>query len=53
MSARKRGDSKLLPVTSAAEVRHLTGPVTDRTMTAILNGAIVRGPGGRGSIRPR
>jgi hypothetical protein len=37
MPAHKRGDSKLLPVTSAAEVRHLTGPVADHTIAAILD----------------
>jgi hypothetical protein len=37
MPARKRGDSGHLPVTSAAEVRHLTGPVTDGTIAAILD----------------
>jgi len=37
MPKRKRGDSKLLPVTSASEVRHLAGPVTDHTIAAILN----------------
>jgi hypothetical protein len=37
MPAHKRGDSGHLPVTSAAEVRHLTGPVTDHTIAAILH----------------
>ena len=37
MPKRKRGDSKLLPVTSASEVRNLAGPVTDHTIAAILN----------------
>jgi hypothetical protein len=37
MPAHKRGDSGDLPVTSAAEVRHLTGPVTDHTIAAILD----------------
>jgi hypothetical protein len=37
MPKRKTGDSKLLPVTSASEIRHLAGPVTDHTTAAILN----------------
>jgi hypothetical protein len=37
MPMRKKGDSKFLPVTSATEVRHLAGPVTDHTIAAILN----------------
>jgi hypothetical protein len=32
----KKGDSKEFPVTSAAEVRHLAGPVGDDTISAIL-----------------
>jgi hypothetical protein len=34
---RKKDDSKFLPVTSATDVRHLAGPVTDHTIAAILN----------------
>jgi len=37
MPKHKRGDSKLLPVTSAAEIRQMAGPVTDHTIVAILN----------------
>ena len=37
MPKHKRGDSKLLPVTSAAEIRQMAGPVTDHTIAAILN----------------
>jgi hypothetical protein len=33
---RTKGDSKVLPVTSSAEVRHLVGPVGDDTVLAIL-----------------
>ena len=36
MPVHKKGDSKLLPVTSSTEVRHLVGPVTDATVLAIL-----------------
>jgi hypothetical protein len=36
MPERKKGDSKLLPVTSSEEVRHLVGPVADQTVLAIL-----------------
>jgi hypothetical protein len=32
----KKGDSKVLPVTSSDEVRHLVGPVADDTILAIL-----------------
>jgi hypothetical protein len=32
----KKGESKLLPVISSAEVRHLVGPVSDETVLAIL-----------------
>jgi hypothetical protein len=35
MPQRKKGDSKVLPVTSI-EVRHVVGPVTDDTISAIL-----------------
>ena len=31
-----KGDSKVLPVTSSTEVRHLFGPVADDTILAIL-----------------
>ncbi len=31
------GDSRHLPVTSAEEVRHFTGPVADHTVVEILN----------------
>jgi hypothetical protein len=31
-----KGDSKVLPVTSLIEVRHVVGPVTDDTISAIL-----------------
>jgi hypothetical protein len=31
-----KGDSKVLPVTSSVEVRHVVGPVTDDTISAIL-----------------
>jgi hypothetical protein len=37
MPVRKRGDSGHLAVTTATEVRHLTGPVTDHTIAAILD----------------
>jgi hypothetical protein len=33
---KKKGDSKVLPVTSSAEIRHFVGPVTDDTVLAIL-----------------
>jgi hypothetical protein len=33
---RKKDDSKDFPVASAVEVRHLTGPVGDDTISAIL-----------------
>jgi hypothetical protein len=36
MAKHKKGDTKLLPATSSAEVRHLVGPVTDDTVLAIL-----------------
>lgn len=36
MPERKKGDSKVLPVTSSDEVRHLVGPVADDTVLAIL-----------------
>jgi hypothetical protein len=36
MPERKKGDSKVLPVTSSEEVRHLVGPVADDTVLAIL-----------------
>lgn len=36
MPAPRKGNSKALPVTSAAEVRHLAGPVADETVMAIL-----------------
>ena len=36
MPERRKGDSKTLPITSSAEVRHLVGPVTDATVLAIL-----------------
>jgi len=36
MSRSKKGDSKALPV-SSNEVRHVVGPVTDDTISAILN----------------
>jgi hypothetical protein len=32
----KKGDSKVLPVTSSVEVRHVVGSVTDDTISAIL-----------------
>jgi hypothetical protein len=35
MPQRNKGDSKVLPVTSI-EVRHVVGPVTDDTISAIL-----------------
>jgi hypothetical protein len=31
-----KGDSKVLPVTSSMEVRHVVGPVTDDTISAVL-----------------
>jgi hypothetical protein len=31
-----KGNSRVLPVISSIEVRHLVGPVTDDTMAAIL-----------------
>jgi hypothetical protein len=36
MRRSKKGDSKVLPVTSSIEVRHMVGPVTDDTISAIL-----------------
>lgn len=36
MAGHKKGDSKAMPVTSSDEVRHLVGPVTDDTISAIL-----------------
>jgi hypothetical protein len=36
MPNRKKGDSGVLPVTSATEVRHFAGPVADDTIAAIL-----------------
>lgn len=37
MSNVKKGDSGRVPVTSAPEVRHFTGPIDDSTVMAILN----------------
>lgn len=36
MPGYKKGDSKVMPVTSSVEVRHLVGPVADDTISAIL-----------------
>jgi hypothetical protein len=36
MPRSKKGDSKVLPVTSWIEVRHVVGPVADDTISAIL-----------------
>ena len=36
MPEHTKGESKLLPVISSAEVRHLVGPVSDETILAIL-----------------
>ena len=36
MTGSKRGQSQILPVNSSSEVRHLVGPVTDDTVSAIL-----------------
>jgi hypothetical protein len=36
MPRSKKGHSKVLPVTSSVEVRHVVGPVTDDTISAIL-----------------
>jgi hypothetical protein len=36
MPRSKKGDSKVLPVTSSIEVRHVVGPVTADTICAIL-----------------
>ncbi len=36
MAGYKKSDSKVMPVTSSAEVRHLVGPVADDTISAIL-----------------
>jgi hypothetical protein len=36
MPGSKRGDSKVLPVTSSIDVRHVVGPVTDDTISDIL-----------------
>ncbi len=36
MPERKKGDSRILPVTSSDEVRHLVGAVADETVLAIL-----------------
>jgi hypothetical protein len=36
MAERTKGDSKVLPVTSSEEVRHLVGAVADETVLAIL-----------------
>ena len=36
MSRSKSGAAKVLPVTSSVEVRHVVGPVTDNTISAIL-----------------
>jgi hypothetical protein len=36
MPERKKSGSKVLPVTSSDEVRHLVGPVADETVLAIL-----------------
>ena len=37
MPKRKKSDSKVLPITSSDEVRHLVGAVADDTVLAILN----------------
>jgi hypothetical protein len=37
MPERKKGNSRFLPVTSSAEVRHLVGAVANDTVLAILN----------------
>jgi hypothetical protein len=36
MPGSKKGNSKILPVTSSTEVRHVIGPVADNTISAIL-----------------
>jgi hypothetical protein len=36
MPKRRKGDSKVLPVTSSDEVRQLVGPVAEQTVLAIL-----------------
>jgi hypothetical protein len=36
MAEHQKGDSKVLPVTSSDEVRHLVGSVSDDTVLAIL-----------------
>jgi hypothetical protein len=36
MPGYKKGDSKVLPVTSSTQVRHLVGQVADDTILAIL-----------------
>jgi hypothetical protein len=36
MPERKKGNSRILPVASSDEVRHLVGPVADHTVLAIL-----------------
>ena len=36
MPGSKKGDSKVLPVTSSIDVQHVVGPVTDDTICAIL-----------------
>ena len=36
MPERKRGNSRVLPVSSSEQVRHLVGPVADQTVLAIL-----------------
>src|SRR5512145_1406313 len=36
MPRSKRGDTKVMPVMSSIEVRHVVGPVTDDTISAIL-----------------
>lgn len=39
MTKTARGNSKILPITSAEEVRHFVGPVEDHTIAEILETA--------------
>lgn len=36
MTKPARGNSKTMPITSAEEIRHMAGPVTDHTIAEIL-----------------
>lgn len=37
MSNQIKGDSGRIPITAAVEVRHLAGPITDHTVSEILD----------------